>query len=83
MRERVGLVNAKLKAASGESSLFINPKCIELIKDLEEVTYQKDSTMIDKMSDPKRTHLSDALGYLIWQESQGKNTVGPRNQRLI
>ena len=83
VRERVGLVNAKLRAASGESRLFINPKCVELIKDLEEVTYQKDSTMIDKMSDPKRTHLSDALGYLIWQESQGKNMVGPRNQRLI
>ena len=40
-------------------------------------------TIRDKMSDPKRTHLSDALGYLVWQETQGKNTVGPRNQPLL
>ena len=24
--------------------------------------------MIDKDRDPRRTHLSDALGYLVWQE---------------
>ncbi len=28
--------------------------------------------MIDKDRDPKRTHLSDALGYLVWQEFQGE-----------
>ena len=36
--------------------------------DFEEVTYKPDSGVIDKDKDSKRTHLSDALGYLIWQE---------------
>jgi terminase large subunit-like protein len=68
VRERVNLVNAKLKAASGERHLLVDRRCAELIKDLEQVSYKPDSTVIDKEKDPKRTHLSDALGYLIWQE---------------
>ena len=39
--------------------------------------------MIDKERDPKRTHLSDALGYLVWQEFHGKGGGMWRNQRLI
>ena len=36
---------------------------------------------IDKDNDPKRTHLSDALGYLIWQEC--REPVGERRERLF
>jgi len=83
VRERVALVNAKLKTAAGERHLVVDRKCVELIKDFEEVSYKADSNVIDKDSNPRRTHLSDALGYLIWQECRPQPPVGYRNQRLI
>ncbi|MGE5569013.1 MAG: terminase large subunit domain-containing protein [Rhodospirillales bacterium] len=83
VRERVGLVNAKLKTAAGERHLVVNRKCVELIKDFEEVSYKADSNVIDKDKNPRRTHLSDALGYLIWQECRPQTPMGERNQRLI
>jgi hypothetical protein len=83
VRERVQLVNSRLLSASGESHLAISPRCKELIADFEEVTYMPDSTIIDKDRDPKRTHLSDALGYLAWQEFSDKLTIGGRNKRLF
>jgi hypothetical protein len=53
-----------------------------LIADFEQVSYQEDSTQIDKEKDRRRTHLSDALGYLICQE--GRNgPVGERGVRLF
>ncbi|MDE3194943.1 MAG: terminase family protein [Acidobacteriota bacterium] len=81
VRERVTALNAKLRNAAGEVSLYVDPKCRELTADFEQVAYLEDSTQIDKDKDRKRTHLSDALGYLIWQESRG--TVGERGTRLI
>ncbi len=83
VRERVALVNAKLRSASGERHLFIDRKCRELIKDLEEVSYKAESTVIDKEKDPRRTHLSDALGYLIWQECRPGREAGERSERLL
>jgi hypothetical protein len=83
VRERVGLVNGKLKSASGERHLVIDKKCPELIKDLEQVSYKPDSNVIDKDKDPKRTHLSDALGYLIWQECRPMAPAGEQNLRLL
>lgn len=83
VRDRVNLMNAKLAAASGERTLTIDPRCRELIKDLEQVTYKEGSQVIDKERDPRRTHLSDALGYLLWQEFGGMATVGERGQRLV
>ena len=83
VRERVALVNAKLSAADGEKRLFVSAKCRELIKDLEEVTYKPTSTVIDKEKDPRRTHLSDALGYLLWQEFKAGAEAGERSERLF
>ena len=83
VRERVGLVNAKLCSASSETHLVIDRKCTELIKDLEQVTYKPDSIVIDKDKDPKRTHLSDALGYLVWQECRPQAPAGERGMRLL
>jgi hypothetical protein len=82
VRERVALMNARLRNARGEAQLFVDPKCRELIDDLEQVSYQEDSTQIDKDKDRKRTHLSDALGYLIWQQDRG-GTIGERGERLF
>ncbi len=83
VRERVGLVNAKLKAASGEKHLVVDRKCRELVKDFEQVSYKADCGAIDKERDPRRTHLSDALGYLIWQECQPRMVSGEQGNRLL
>jgi hypothetical protein len=70
VKERVCAVNAKLKNALGNVQLFVDPRCRELIADMEQVAYMEDSMQIDKDKDRLRTHASDALGYLVHRESQ-------------
>lgn len=81
--ERVNLVNAKLKNAEGEVVLVVDPRCKELIKDFEQVAYKPGSGVMDKERDAKRTHLSDALGYLIWQEMRPRAPGGEQPYRLF
>jgi len=83
VRDRVAKVNAKLLNAAGEVQLYVSPRCKELIRDFEEVGYKTGSSVIDKDRDHRRTHLSDALGYLIWEECGPKEQIGERNRRLI
>ncbi|MGD1069537.1 MAG: phage terminase large subunit [Bryobacteraceae bacterium] len=81
VRERITAMNAKLCNAQGEVRMFIDPRCTELIADFEQVSYEEDSMQIDKEKDRRRTHLSDALGYLVCQD--GRNgPVGERGVRL-
>lgn len=80
VRERINLVNAKLLSAGGGVSLQIDGKCVELLKDLEQVAYKENTTQVDKDRDRMRTHLSDALGYLLCQiygEKGRKNGLRP------
>jgi hypothetical protein len=83
VRARVNLVNAMMRSAGGEARLLICAKCTELILDLEQVAYKPGSSVIDKDRDPRRTHLSDALGYLIWQECRPQGRAGERGERLV
>jgi len=83
VRERITLTNSKLRSATGEVRLLVSKNCKELIKDLEQVSYKPDSNVIDKERDRRRTHLSDALGYLLWQECRPMPQVGERDQRLV
>jgi len=84
VRDRVVLTNSKLCSASGEVGLFVDPKCKELIQDFEEVCFREDSgAQIDKDQDRLRTHLSDALGYLLWQECAPKKPSGERGKPLL
>jgi hypothetical protein len=83
VRERVGLVNVKLFSADEEARLFVHPRCVGLVTDFEEITYKPETSVIDKERDPKRTHLSDALGYLIWQEYRPGVKFGEQGRRLI
>ncbi len=76
-------MNAKLFSADEEVRLLVHPRCTGLITDLEEVTFKPDSSIIDKEKDSKRTHLSDALGYLIWQECRPRTKFGEQGRRLI
>lgn len=65
-RERVNAVNSLLRSASGAIRLIVDPSCPEMIKDLDGVRLvEGGSGEIDKKHDPKRTHLSDGLGYCI------------------
>jgi hypothetical protein len=68
VRERINLTNAKLRSASNSVELLVDPKCKELIMDFEQVCFKENSNLIDKDRDRQRTHMSDALGYLLWQE---------------
>jgi hypothetical protein len=80
---RVQKVNALLTNALGEVRLQIDPRCRELVKDLEEVMFKKDSGVIDKTHDPRRTHASDALGYLVWELFGSKVRAGEMDKRLF
>jgi len=77
VRDRVMVVNVAFER------MKIDARCKELIKDLEQVAYKENTQVIDKDRDPKRTHLSDALGYLVWQELRVGEKVGERGKRLI
>jgi hypothetical protein len=61
----------------------VHPACKELIKDFEQVIFKENSQVIDKDRDPRRTHLSDALGYLVWQEGRLREPLGERGRRLL
>jgi hypothetical protein len=78
VRERINLTNRQLRSAAGNIGLLVDPKCKELIKDLEQVCFKADTNQIDKDRDRLRTHLSDALGYVLWQECREEMKIGPR-----
>ena len=83
VRERVQLMNAKLLSGGGEIRMLISHHCKELIKDFEQVAYKVESNQIDKDRDRSRTHLSDALGYLIWQQCRVQAPFGFQGRRLF
>jgi len=87
VRDRVNIVNSRLLSASGDIRLSIDPRCKELITDLERVCWSVDSfgqptTELDK-SDRKRTHASDALGYYLAQAFSMSAKIGERPDRLL
>ncbi len=72
VKDRVNCVNAKLRNHAGRHMLGVNLSCKHLIKDFEQVCWKTDPhgnplVELDK-SDPMRTHVSDAVGYLIARE---------------
>lgn len=87
VRDRVNCVNAKLCNQAGTRRLLIDPRCKQLIQDLERVHWKTDSNgnalnEIDK-SDPARTHTSDALGYMIASVFPMRAPGGYRSEYLI
>lgn len=83
VKDRVNLTNRQLKSASGDIGLLVDPKCKELIADFEQVTYKNDTFEIDKNRDRMRTHMSDALGYLLWDNCRPGFEAGERSNRLL
>ncbi len=82
VRDRVNLTNGWLRSAGGDARLRIGATCRRLIEDLERVVYKPDSGVVDK-SDAARTHLSDALGYLLWAEERAERQVGEQGRPLL
>jgi hypothetical protein len=80
---RVQKVNALLTNALGEVRLEVDPRCKELIQDFEQVLFKPDSGVVDKLRDLRRTHASDALGYLVWALFGEKTVVGEINRPLF
>jgi hypothetical protein len=83
VRERVNLTNCKLRSAAGDAELIVDPKCKELIMDFEQVCFKANTSELEKDRDHKRTHLSDALGYLVWQQFYREKPIGEQPGRLI
>jgi hypothetical protein len=72
VKDRVNCVNAKLRNHAGQHLLKVDRSCKHLIKDFEQVCWKTDPhgnplVELDK-SDFMRTHVSDAVGYLIARE---------------
>jgi phage terminase large subunit len=63
IRDRVNSTNAKLKSANGTRTLFVDPKCKEVIKSLERLVYKEGTNVPDK--DSGFDHMADALGYAV------------------
>jgi len=70
VKDRVAAVNRMLRDAMGRVRLSIDPRCKELRSDFLKVSWKHgaEGFELDKKSDPKRTHMSDALGYFIYHD---------------
>lgn len=79
VKDRVNLVNSKLKSADGTVYLTYNPlRCPSLKKDFERVSWKLGANAIlDQHKDPTLTHQSDSIGYPMFALSEGwKPKVG-------
>lgn len=67
VRDRVNVMNSRLKAADGSVHFWLNPQtCSRLRRDLQRVTWKRGLTdRLDQTTDPTLTHLSDAAGYAV------------------
>jgi hypothetical protein len=63
VRDRVNATNSLLLNTKGESRLFIDPKCRELIKSLTRFSYKENTLIPDKGGKNDYSHFPDALGY--------------------
>jgi hypothetical protein len=87
VKDRVNCVNAMLRNHIGQHRLFVDPKCRQVIQDFEQVSWKTDPygnplADLDK-SDPMRTHVSDALGYLVVREFPMRPKIGERSGPLL
>ena len=86
VKDRINCVNARLCNSLREHRLLIDPRCRQLIRDVEQVAWKTDANgnplvELDK-SDPMRTHTSDALGYYIASAFPMQAKVGYRPEWL-
>ncbi len=80
VKDRVNCMNAVLRNTVGDHRLIVDPRCQQLILDFERVHWKVDTSGnslgdLDK-SDPARTHVSDALGYMVASEFSMRSKGG-------
>jgi hypothetical protein len=82
-RDRVNAVNSRLSNVTGDKRLYVAPHCTHMINDLDGVVLLEGGTgEIDKSVDAELTHLSDGLGYYLWQEYPIKKVYAASGQRF-
>ena len=62
VRDRVSAVNGRCQTMTGQRYLTVDPTCVGLVADLEQVIFAANGDL-DK-TNSELTHLSDSLGYL-------------------
>ena len=75
VKDRVNAVNAKLKNANGDPSLWIHSRCKMLRRDFERVVWKDtaNGALLDQSGiNRDLTHMTDALGYIV-------HTLSPQN----
>ena len=87
VKDRVNCVNAMLCNYAGEARLQVDPRCRNLIRDLEQVGWSADrhgnaQPELDK-SDSQRTHASDALGYYLTAAFPMGSSCGYQREALL
>ena len=78
VKDRIAAVNAAFCSASGDRRAFVDPRCKNLMKDLEAVTFKPGTAMLDSGKEKLLTHISDAAGYWIESEAGLRTDGGPR-----
>lgn len=83
-RDRVNSVNSRLLALDGKVRLMVDPaKAPMVVKDFEGVSLiEGGSGELDKRSNPDLTHLTDAIGYYVWQEYPLTRVWEPMKERF-
>ena len=86
VKDRVNSMNAMLLNNSGERRLMVDPRCKELIADFEQVQWNSDSagnqTADLSKKDPKRSHVSDSCGYVIYGQFPIRQRVELQKQSI-
>jgi hypothetical protein len=68
VKDRIVLVNSRLREREDGAVIRIHPRCKNLIKDMERVKWQVGAVGVLDKRDLELTHASDALGYFVHRE---------------
>jgi len=67
VKDRIAAVNSRMETSTGLRRCLVDPSCVRLIADLEQVRFN-DKGEIEKGENPLLTHVSDAFGYWMARE---------------
>lgn len=86
--DRINAVNRVFRDEQGESRVEVDPSCVELIEDFEQVLrdHRGGLKKVHNRKDPyaRRTHSSDAFGYWVaYEEPVRATSIGQRIVRAI
>ena len=86
VKDGINCGNARRRNQAGERRLAVDPRCKQLIRDFEQVSWKKDLSgncfaELDK-SDRLRTHVSDALGSMVAKVFPMPGQGGERSVRV-